>query len=317
MKRTLTALFFLFILLVSAGCSPTAENPTDTSGDFYTPASFVTLSDVGISLPASSVSVVLTNGSDLDLSLGGTFTAVAGNTSLVYTGTVGAYRISAGSSATLNLKLTGMNLSAGTYTVTLPYTWIDADGKEKTDYATCTLTVVETPDVPFLPPEDRDVTVTPIAELTESEGKKLAEYLFERYIPNCFGVFDSPAELTSSSVWASVYALNLALEGESEEHLTREDSLKKAARYYPGANFVPEDVRLFNKATGKFMAVPVQEQNYKFLSYEIHGDSVTVFYEEIPEDVDQTPGQYATTLKNSEETGFFTFVSTKRVGALG
>jgi len=317
MKRLFPVLLILALLFTTAACTQEPQTGSTDSGAAYDPTPYLSAGDVSVILPAESASVPLNNGSDVNLSVGGNFTAVTGN--LTYTGVLGNYMVEKKTSAYLTLPLADLNLAAGTYTLSLPFAWVDGNGTPRTGAVSCRLTVqADTPDQPQPPAEDRDVTMTQIRELTESEEKKLADYLFDLYIPNCFGVFDSPKDLPSASVWASVYALNLAVEkDDSEQARSREDAVKKAARYYPEATFVPEDVRLFNKETGLFMAVPVQEQKYLFLSYEIREDTITVFYEEIPEDEDQTPGQYATTLKNSEERGFFTFVSTKRVGAVG
>ena len=64
------------------------------------------------------------------------------------------------------------------------------------------------------------------------------------------------------------------------------------------------------------IAIPISLQEYVFLSSERKGDAITVYYRDVPAD-DSEPSQYATTLKKSTENGYFSFVSTRRVGAVG
>lgn len=106
-------------------------------------------------------------------------------------------------------------------------------------------------------------------------------------------------------------------EDTSDESRTLEAAQKKVARYYPGSNFKAEEVRLFDKSTQTFRPSPTQVQKYTYLSFEKKGDAITVFYQDIPEDTETEPSQYATTLKKSSESGYFSFVSTRRVGAVG
>ncbi|MBP3301411.1 MAG: hypothetical protein J6M34_07920 [Clostridia bacterium] len=167
------------------------------------------------------------------------------------------------------------------------------------------------------PAENRDVLTTPIAYMTDSEEAELAQYLFERYVPCCFGVFESVSDLTSTSLWTSVVALNETVDRAPAEEAGKLENVKaKIARYYPGSTFNPAEVRMFNEETQTFPAIPITLQEYVFLSSERQGDAITVYYRDVPAD-DSEPGQYATTLKKSTESGYFSFVSTRRVGAVG
>lgn len=178
-------------------------------------------------------------------------------------------------------------------------------------------TQIPTTKITDAPTENRDVLTTPISYMTDAEEAELAQYLFQNYVPCCFGVFETPADLSATSLWTSVVALN-----ETVDKLPAEDAGKlenvtaKIARYYPGCTFHPEEVRMFNKETQTFPAIPITLQEYVFLSSQRTGDSITVYYRDVPAD-DSEPNQYATTLKKSTENGYFSFTSTRRVGAVG
>jgi hypothetical protein len=150
----------------------------------------------------------------------------------------------------------------------------------------------------------------------------LCIFSFENYLPCSFGLYDSPEKITSASVWASIEALNSKIDGDtSEATRTLADATAKAARYYPNATFNPEEVRVYNKNTQTFMgvAMPVQPLECILLSFEIKDGQITLYYEDKPDATDPEAEiiTYATTLKNSTEEGYFSFVSSVRTDAVG
>lgn len=311
----LSAVLLLFCFLTA--CNPPAT-PVDTNTEptAYDPTPHITLGNPADGESQGIILGTLTNGSDVDLSVGGIFTVVQGNTT-VGTGQMENITVARHEFKALRFDISHLSLPDGEYEFVTAYTWKNESGTLSSKDVSMTY-VLSRSSVEGPPPANRDVKTTPIAEMTESEGEELAQYLFERYVPNCFSIFESTSDLSSATLWPSIYALNGAVDEDvSDQTLTREDALKKVARYYPGATFVPEDIRMFNKTTQTFLPAPGQAQEYKFLSWEIKEDCITVYYEDIPEDKDQLPGQYATTLKNSEESGYFSFVSTLRVGIVG
>lgn len=311
-------LFFVWVLLISVlvGCNQPSTNPsTDAGENTYDPTPFVALTNPGEGESQGQIVGTLVNDSDVDLAVGGIFILTQGTTT-VGTGQMGSATVGKHSSAALIFDISHLVLADGEYTFNITYSWINGTGTTSSKDISMNYTLARAS--VDGPGPNRDVTVTPIGDLTESEGDELAQYLFETYIPYCFGIFENTAELSSSTLWPSIYALNAAVDGDtSETTLTKTDAIKKAARYFPGANFVPEEIRMFNKLTQTFQPAPAPEQNYTFLSYEINGEQITVYYEDIPEDVDQTPGQYATTLVNCSEEGYFSFISTTRISAVG
>ena len=168
--------------------------------------------------------------------------------------------------------------------------------------------------------QPHDIRQTPISQLTADEQKQLADYLFESYIPCSFGIFTDPSKLSSASVWSSVEALNRKVDGdESEESRTLEKVLEKVKIYYPNTPFNPEQVRVYDASTKTFAPSPADTQSYEMLSYEVKGDTITVHYQDKSDanDPDFEVRQYATTLKNSQTKGYFTFVSSVTEGAVG
>ena len=318
MKKT--GIVFLLVLCLSlflAACSET-DPVTDTDSSVtqpYDPTPFIALLNPADGESQGQIVATLQNESHSDLTVGGIFTVTQGS-STVGTGQIASGEVKNHSSASLIFDISHLTLADGEYTFTTAYSWKNEAGTLSMRDISVSYTLSRAS--VDGPAENRDVTVTPIAQLTESEGDALAEYLFTYYIPNCFDIFESTAELSSATLWPSIYALNQGVDQDtSEQTLTRADAVAKAYRYYPGATFVPEDIRMFDKSTQTFRPAPPEVRPYTFLSYEIKGDTITVYYQEIPEDEDQTPGQYATTLKNSTESGYFSFVSTLRVGAVG
>ncbi len=168
--------------------------------------------------------------------------------------------------------------------------------------------------------EPHDILKTPIRDLTADEQERLAGYLFEKYIPCSYGIFSDVKNLSSASVWSSIEALNRTVDGdESADSRKLENVLKKIEIYYPDTAFDPTKVRVYDASTQTFAPSPADPSEYVMLSYEVKGDSITVHYEDKPDtnDPDAQPEQYATTLKNSQTEGYFTFVSSVRSGAVG
>lgn len=158
-----------------------------------------------------------------------------------------------------------------------------------------------------------------IAQLSPQEQELLADYLMEKYIPCSFGLFQQAQNLSSASVWSSVEALNRSVDGDtSEESRTLAKVLEKVAVYYPDTPFDPNDVRVYDPATQTFFPSPETKSENRLLSYEVKGDTITLYYENKPnEDLTQTVTQYATTLKNSPTKGYFSFVSSIKSGSVG
>ncbi len=166
----------------------------------------------------------------------------------------------------------------------------------------------------------RDILKTPISQLLKDEGKALADYLFEKYIPCSFGFFTDAKTLSSPSVWSSIEALNRTVDGdESEESRKLENVKRKVEIYYPETPFDPEKVRVYDAATQTFAPSPADTQQYEMISYEIRGDEITVYYQDKPEEgaSEEEVQQYATTLKNSPTEGYFSFVSSVKSGSVG
>ena len=194
---------------------------------------------------------------------------------------------------------------------------VSEESTESETESTAENTDVPTTELTDAPAENRDVLTTPIAYMTDSEEEELAQYLFANYVPCCFGVFESPADLTSTALWTSIAALNSVLDPNGGEEAGKlENVQKKIALFYPGSAFQPEEVRMFSQETQTFPAIPITLQEYVFLSSQRSGDTITIYYRDVPAD-DSEPNQYATTLKKSTENGYFSFVSTRRAGAVG
>ncbi|MBO5222630.1 MAG: hypothetical protein J6C26_09990 [Clostridia bacterium] len=318
MKKSFFALLLVAaLLLILAACTVEPTEESNPPEEPYDPAPFLSLASPADGDSQGQIKCVLNNASTLDVSVGGIFVITAKG-STAGTGQLAKKTVAKNSRAELVLDISHLTLADGEYTFTVTASWTNSNGTVSSKDLSVNHTLARGSVDPDPDLTDRDVKTTPIADLTPTEQETLAQYLFEHYVPYCYGVFDSTADLSSASLWASIYALNGAVDGDaSAATLTREDAMKKAARYYPGATFVPEDIRMFNKETQTFMPAPAQDQKYKLLSFEVKEDLIVIYYEDIPEDTDQAPGQYATTLKNSAESGYFSFVSTLRVGAVG
>ena len=323
MKRFFSLLLLAALAVTLCACSGNRGSATDDPQDFYDPSLFISFPDSGkirLTDGTDDVTVLLSNGSDTDISVGGSFTVTDQN-GTVGTGTVDLKTVKKDSGELFHFDFAHLDLKAGTYTVTVSYTWLTEGGTVQTNQVSFafTRTVNEDPD-PTPDPEDpqRDVKTTPIASLTQAERDTLAQYLFKHYIPCCYGIFSSPSELSSSSIWISVETLNSVIDRDvsAESHALNAVN-EKVKIYYPEADFRAEDVRLYDKKTETFRTSPIELQEYKYLSYEVNGGRITVYYEDVPEDEDADPGRYATTLKNSTVEGYFSFVSTVRVGAVG
>ena len=78
---------------------------------------------------------------------------------------------------------------------------------------------------------------------------------------------------------------------------------------------------MYNKNTQTFMgvAMPVQPLECILLSFEVKDGQITLYYEDKPDATDPEAEiiTYATTLKNSTEEGYFSFVSSVRTDAVG
>ena len=165
-------------------------------------------------------------------------------------------------------------------------------------------------------PEPHDIMKTPPSQLTKSEQAALAQYLFENYIPCSYGIFSQVQDLSSATVWSSVEALNQMIDKDTSAESRKLKAVQaKVERYFPGAEFDAESVRLYDKETESFYESPFTPAKYVFLAYEVQGDRITVYYEDDPNGEDRA--QYATTLKQSTEEGYFSFVSSVRTGAVG
>lgn len=164
-----------------------------------------------------------------------------------------------------------------------------------------------------------EILKKPISQLSAGEQELLAGYLMEKYIPCSFGLFDQAKNLSSPSVWSSVEALNRAVDGDtSEESRTLSKVLEKVAVYYPDTPFDPEQVRVYDPATQTFFPSPETKSENRLLSYEVKGNTITLYYENKPDEgLSQTITQYATTLKNSPKEGYFSFVSSIKSGSVG
>ncbi len=168
-------------------------------------------------------------------------------------------------------------------------------------------------------PAPHDILKTPIGQLTADEQKELADYLFETYVPCVSGLFADGTKVSSSAVWLSVNALNKAVDNdESEQSRTLDKVLEKVKIYYPDATFTPQSVPLYDEGTKTFRAPAGEEKEYELLSYEVKENTVTLYYQDKPNEASfNTPMQYAVTLKNASTPGYFAFVSSVKSGAVG
>ena len=82
--------------------------------------------------------------------------------------------------------------------------------------------------------------------------------------------------------------------------------------------FDPAKVRSYDPTTETFMTSPTGDgEKYVFLSYSVEGDVIFIVYESHPSNTDQEILRYRTALKNSATKGYFSFVSSVRLGAAG
>lgn len=305
-------------------CAPDAPS-TDNSDSFYDASFFVSFPDTEnlvLSAEDSTLTVTLSNGSEAEITTDGEFVLAAGNQTHG-TATVSPVTLAPKETKRITFDLSPLSVEGGNYTLTLGYTW-KSQGSVYRGQALVTFrkeaaaAPSPNPEPNPDPDEERDVTKTPIASLNEKEQKALADYLFQTYIPCNFGVYTATDELTSASLWASVEALNRAVDGDtSEESRTLQAVTEKVSLYFPNAAFVPEDVRLYDKTTQTFKASPAQKRTFTDMTFEVSGDTITLYYRSVPQYEGEEAGQYATTLKNSTENGYFSFVSTLRTDAVG
>ncbi len=191
----------------------------------------------------------------------------------------------------------------------------------KPSFSTNTEGPVTDTEPPLPDPEEKPAYLTEkIGDLTEKEQDALAEYLFATYIPCSYGIFADVSKVSSPSVWSSVEALNRAID-KDESAASRElkNVRKKVEIYFPHAEFNPEKVKVYDKTTQTFAPSPAQHFEYVLLSYEVKGQTITVYYEDKPDanDPEFVPEKYATTLKNSTAEGYFAFVSSVKTDAVG
>lgn len=322
MKKRIFCFLLLGILGLSlCACAPDTPS-TDDPVPFYDASFFVSFPDtanLSLSPEDASLTVTLSNGSETEITTDGEF-VLAGNNQSYGTAAVSSVTLAPKETQKITFDLSPLSPGAGTYTLTLGYTW-KSQGSVYRGQAlvtfrkeAATVTPEPTPD----PNEERDVTKTPIASLNEKEQKALADYLFEAYIPCNFGVYATTEDLTSASLWASVEALNRTVDKDtSEQSRTLQAVTEKVSLYFPNATFVPEDVRLYDRTTQTFKASPAQKRSFTDLTFEVSGDTITLYYRSVPQYEGEEAGQYATTLKNSTESGYFSFVSTLRTDAVG
>lgn len=318
MKRFFAILLILSLAIGVCACSQPPD--TDTSGSSeYDPTMHVTFLDAqSLFLSADQTDAVLhlSNGSDVDITA--VSFAVTGDAGKIATAPLNV-PVAQKRSEAVTFDFSSMNLTDGTYSVDLSYTWLSQGGELRTGtvgFRFIKLRATDPNDGEDEP--DRDVTKTPIAELTEEETETLAQHLFDKYVPCTFGIFNSPDQLSSASIWASIEFLNSVVDSDtSAKSRTLADVKAKVARYYPDAEFDETSVRLYQKDTRVFLASPIVLQEYTYLSCAVEGEIITVFYENVPEDKEEEPSQYATSFKNSADEGYFAFVSTVRVGAVG
>ena len=327
MKQRLWSLALGLVLILAAlsACTP-ADPATNTGSDDapdYDPLPFIRLEqtyETEVTSKEGSLVVPFKNNSTCTVITGDTY-SIPLNDAVAKTGSVKSYNSLAGTGLNLSLGLTDAQWAEGKnqYLVSVPYTAILSDGSRVSGVATCTVTVNHEV---APPPPPQDILKTPIGELNAEKQQELAQYLFENYLPCSFGLYDSPEKITSASIWASIEALNSKIDGDtSEATRTLADATAKATRYYPNATFNPEEVRVYNKNTQTFMgvAMPVQPLECILLSFEVKDGQITLYYEDKPDATDPEAEiiTYATTLKNSTEEGYFSFVSSVRTDAVG
>ncbi len=321
-KRFLCFLIFIALGLGLCACSPAEQPPTDDPGNFYDPSFYISFPDtenITVAADQSTLTVTLSNGSETEITTDSQFILATG-TETYGSGSVESTTLPARSAKKITFALSALSLPAGSYTLTLGYSWQDNTSTYK-GQAILTFTKEETPSPPTEDPSpapQQDIKTTPIKDLNEAEQQALADYLFEHYIPGNFGVYTSPKDLSSASVWASVEALNRIVSGDtSEDSRTLSAVLEKVSTYYPEAPFDPTQVRLYDASTQTFAASPFQKRTFTYLSHQVTGNTITLYYQSVPEHEGEEAGQFATTLKNSTVKGYFSFVSTLRVDAVG
>lgn len=318
--------FLLIALLAISLCACNKDPSTGSTDEGYDPTPYVYFfnSDKvpSISSENTSVSASLHNNSSVPILTGSQFTVSDAASTRIGTGVAESTVVESGTAAEISFNLSGISLpETTTCTVSLPCTWTAEDGTKKTFEVLYYFFRQPEQSTEVQPPvTGRDILKTPISDLTADEQEQLAEYLFENYIPCSYGIFSDIKDLSSPSVWSSVEALNRVIDkDESNRSRTLDEVLKKVEIYYPDADFDPEKVRVYDKATKTFYASPAAEEEYVFLSYEVKDGQITIHYEDRPDenDLDTEPIKYATTLKNSATEGYFSFVSSVHTGAVG
>lgn len=320
-------LCLLLIPLLLAGLCGCNQTPPPGSSDVaYDPAPYVYFFNPdkipSLSWEDTAVSASLHNDSAVKIFTGSQFKVLEGYSNQIGAGVSEITAVESGKSVTVTFDLSNIPTPpSATYTISLPCTWTAEDGTQKSfDLHFYFFRQPQKDTEPQPPATENDLLKTPIDQLTPAEQESLAEYLFENYIPCSYGIFSQVKDLSPSAIWSSVEALNRTVDkDESETSRTLDEVLKKVSIYYPGASFDPEKVRVYDKATKTFFASPPAEEEYVFLSYEVNNGRITIHYEDKPDpnDPQEEPVRYATTLKNSATEGYFSFISSVRTGAAG
>ena len=322
MKRNIAFLLLLiFTTSLFYGCT-TGESVSDGYDPlpyvyFFTPDKERTVSS-----SAETISATLNNLSENNVTTGASFFVFRdedGYADTIYEGKAERFVLSPGTEKEITFSLRGAALESGNnYRITLNVSYTAAGGDEIQGAVSFFFRCIdsgsaENPNVP------RDILTAPVNTLTESEQKQLAQYLFEVYIPCSYGIFEDVSGLSSPSLWSSVEALNAAVDHDtSAASHTLKAVQEKVNVYYPGASFDPAKVRTYDPETETFLSSgQIVSEEYVFLSYTVEGNAISVLYEDIPDVDGEEPLRYRTTLTNSETEGYFSFLSSVRIGAIG
>lgn len=318
MKKKWIACLLLACLLLG-GCTPDGPNPTDTDDEITD-----TNTDSGTdstTLPAEKTvyfsnntvtaerggefQITLINDTDQEFLTESSFHLTDKNGVEKGQGQIESVTVPAEKQATLTFSLAGILPEAGEYVVHLT-----GAGSMGVISLQLNLTVTA----------PRDIQTLPLEELTAEEVRQLGEYLCATYVTCSFGLFDSTAQLSSNSIWNTIQYLNLVLYNDtSDQTRTREDSMAKAALFFEGAEFRPEDVRLYDEETQTFrLPEPLSvDWSYMFLDARVENGQIIISYQDAPDPNDPDSGnKYETVLKKNTQ-GSFTFVSSKRTTPVG